>query len=201
MLLGLLHDFRPGLSGTFEDEINFKKWNPSWNEFNIKIVEDFHTWWARRPMLSEAGESITARLASEFRAYSNKFILKWFETSNFILNNAISCFRLYAGWFLTEYIVNWSFFDHRKMSWRCCSDKTLHSYPMSNYSMITGWLTTRQVMQTTLLERHSTRKWVIRNTDYRRNLSSIFLVSELHNKRGAKKLLELPRTSNNVVIL
>ena len=29
MLLRLLHDFHPGLSGTFEDEIIFQKRNPS----------------------------------------------------------------------------------------------------------------------------------------------------------------------------
>ena len=81
MLLRLLHDFHPRLSGTFEDEINFQKWNPSWNEFNIKFVEDFLTWWARRPMLSETECWDAAPIAPRFPPWIVRYIWRWDQFS------------------------------------------------------------------------------------------------------------------------
>ena len=38
-----LYDFVPRLSGIFEDQINYQKWNPSRNGFEIRFVQDFLT--------------------------------------------------------------------------------------------------------------------------------------------------------------
>ena len=66
-----LYDFLPGLSGTFEDQISFQKQNQSWNEFEIRFVQDFLTWCTPNPLLTIAGRSIWARQASIFCTYSN----------------------------------------------------------------------------------------------------------------------------------
>ena len=64
-----LYDFLPKLSGTFEDQINYQKWNPSWNGFEIRFVKDFHTWCARNPLLSETDFSDTAPMALRFPSW------------------------------------------------------------------------------------------------------------------------------------
>ena len=43
MQLRWLHDFDPGLSDIFEDQINYQKRNQSWSEFKIRFLQDFLT--------------------------------------------------------------------------------------------------------------------------------------------------------------
>ena len=64
-----LHDFLPKLSGTFEDQINYQKWNPRWNGFEIRFMKDFHIWCARNPLLSETDFSDTAPMALRFPSW------------------------------------------------------------------------------------------------------------------------------------
>ena len=141
-----LYDFLPKLSGTFEDQINYQKWNPSWNGFEIRFVQDFLTWCTPNPLLTIAGRNILARLASVFCTYSNKHILEWLWWSNFVLENAISFLRVIVEWFFRGCIVKWSYFDHEIMNWRDCSDETSKSYLISKHLMLLARFGHRQVL-------------------------------------------------------
>ena len=74
MQLRWLHDFYSGLSGIFEDQISFQKWNPSWNEFEIRFVHDFLTWCARNPPLSETDFLAWAPMAPRFPSWIVRYI-------------------------------------------------------------------------------------------------------------------------------
>lgn len=134
--LQLLHDFAPGLSGMFEDQISFQKRNQSWNEFKIRFVHDFLTWCTPNPLLTIAGRNILAPLASVFCTYSNKHILEWFWWPNFVLEGAISFLRVIVEWSFRGCIVKWSYFYHEIMNWRGCSDETSEPYLMGKHSML-----------------------------------------------------------------
>lgn len=58
-----------------------------------------------------------------------------------------------------------------------------------------------QAIQTALPERHSAQKWGFGKTNYKKMVSSIFLVSKEHKYRSSIKLPDWPRPSNNVEIL
>ena len=198
MRLRLFHDFDPGLSGTFEDEINFQKWSMSWNDISIRFVEDFITWCARRPMLFEAEERITPRLASTFGAYRNEHIQKWWERSNLILKNVIIYFRVFTGWLLSGCIRKWSFFDHRIKSWRGWWSKTLHLHLMSNHSIISSCFGLCHIDDASWAA-FCVKVKFLQNKKHK-NGSLNFFLSEMHNDQSTKKLPHLPRISNNVEI-
>ena len=130
------HDFDPGLSGMFEDQINFQKRNQSWSEFKIKCLQEYLTWCTPNPLLPTAGRSITARLASVFCTYSNKHILEWFWRSNFVLEGTISFLRVLVEWFFRGCIIKWSYFDHEIKNWGGCRDETWESYLMRKHLML-----------------------------------------------------------------
>ena len=69
-----LHDFDPGLSDIFEDQINYQKRNQNWNEFKIRFLQDFLTWCARNPPLSETDFSDAAPMAPRFRSWIVRYI-------------------------------------------------------------------------------------------------------------------------------
>ena len=79
--LQLLHDFLPILSGIFEDEISFQKCNLSWNEFNIRFVQDILTWCARNPPLSETDFWVWAPMAPRFPSWFVRFVWRWDQLS------------------------------------------------------------------------------------------------------------------------
>ena len=196
-----LFDFDPGLSGMFEDEINYQKRNQSWNEFEIRFVQGFLTWCTPNPLLTIAGRNILARLASVFCTYRNKHILEWFWRSNFVLENAISFSRVIVEWFSRGCIVKWSYFYHEIMNWRGCSDETSELYLMGKHSMLLARFGHCQVVQTMLSEGHSTWNWNFDKTENRKTAASIIFLSEMHNVQSAKKLPDSPRISNNVEIM
>ena len=149
-------------------------------------------------MLTEAGESTIARLASAMCAWSHKSISGWLDRSNLILNDARSCFWVCTGWFWSGCIGKWPFFDHRIKSRGGCRYETLRSYLMSNYSMISACF---GLLLTTLPGRHSTCNWNLGKTENRETAASIFILPEMHNVQSAKKLPKVPRISNNVEIV
>ena len=137
-------------------------------------------------MLTEAGESKIARLASALCAWSNKIISGWLERSNLIFNDAISCFRVCTGWFWSGCVGKWPFFNHRIKSRKGCRYETLRSYLMSNYSLISGSYWRRFLGD------------ILRETENRKTAASIFFFQRCamsRVQRSCQTYLEYPTTS------
>ena len=146
-------------------------------------------------MLTEAGESTIAWLASALCAWSNKGVSGWLERSNLILNDAMSCFGVRTGWFWSGCVGKWPFFNHRIKSRKGCRYETLRSYLMSNYSMNSACF---GLLLTTLPRRHSTWNWNLGKTENRKTAASIFFFQRCTMSRvqsSCQTYLEYPTTS------